>query len=229
MKKLICYSLWGDNPRYTMGAIRNAELALLIYPDWVCRFYVGTCVPTEIIDRLSFFDNVEIIDMGVTGDWTGMFWRFSAASDKDVDVMLSRDTDSRLTLREKYAVDEWLDSSFNFHIMRDHPYHSTIILGGMWGVRGDVLTNMNELISEYVKGDFWQVDQNFLRERVWSVVKEDSFMHDEFFSHVFGPSSSYKFKRDPKHFIGQAYDGDDKILDDDEYFTDYVYNSKKTQ
>ena len=52
-------------------------------------------------------------------------------------------------------------------------------------------------------------------------------MHDEFFGHIFGPSHPYKFKRDPKHFIGQAYNGDDKILDDNAYFTDYVYMSEK--
>ena len=76
-----------------MGAIRNAELAKLIYPDWLCRFYVGTSVPSDIINSLDSLDNTEIISMGVGGDWTGMFWRFSAAADKDVDVMLSRDTD----------------------------------------------------------------------------------------------------------------------------------------
>ena len=227
MKKVICFSLWGDNPRYTIGAIRNAELAKLIYPDWVCRYYVGSCVSDKIISQLKSFDNVEIITMGIKGDWTGMFWRFVAAADNDVDVMLSRDTDSRLTLREKYAVDEWLSGQLSFHIMRDHPYHSTEILGGMWGVRGNLLNGINDLINNYVKGDFWQVDQNFLREKIWPIVKEDSFMHDEFFSHIFGSSHPYKFKRDPKHFIGQAYDGDDKILDDDAYFTDYVYTSEK--
>ena len=34
MKKIISLSLWGDNPVYTQGAIRNAELAKEIYPDW---------------------------------------------------------------------------------------------------------------------------------------------------------------------------------------------------
>ena len=54
-----------------------------------------------IIKELKGRDNTEIYIMNEPGDWTGMFWRFSAAADKSVDVMLSRDTDSRLTLREK--------------------------------------------------------------------------------------------------------------------------------
>ena len=227
MKKVICFSLWGDNPRYTIGAVRNAELAQLVYPDWICRYYVSNCIPSKILEKLNSFDNTEIVEMGIMGDWTGMFWRFSAAADKSVDVMLSRDTDSRLTSREAHAVDEWLKSNKGFHIMRDHPYHSTEILGGMWGVKCNVLTNINELISDYVKGDFWQVDQNFLREKIWPLIKDSSFVHDEILTNRFGPAHPYKFKRAPKHFIGQAYDGDDKILDDDVYFIDYVYESEK--
>ena len=57
MKKLISFSLWGDNPTYTQGAIRNAELSKEIYPDWICRYYIGTSTPQSIIDKLISFDN----------------------------------------------------------------------------------------------------------------------------------------------------------------------------
>jgi hypothetical protein len=53
MKKIISFSLWGDNPKYTVGAIKNAELALSIYPDWICRYYIGKSTPQEIIDELK--------------------------------------------------------------------------------------------------------------------------------------------------------------------------------
>ena len=52
MKKLICFSLWGDNPKYTVGAIRNAELIKTVYPGWKARFYCGTSVPQNIISEL---------------------------------------------------------------------------------------------------------------------------------------------------------------------------------
>ena len=38
MKKVISFSLWGDNPKYTIGAIKNAELIDTIYPGWIGRF-----------------------------------------------------------------------------------------------------------------------------------------------------------------------------------------------
>ena len=51
--KIISFSLWGNNPKYTIGAIRNAELAKIIYPDWMCKFFVGSDTPVNIIDTLG--------------------------------------------------------------------------------------------------------------------------------------------------------------------------------
>ena len=40
MKKIIAFSLWGDNPKYCIGAIKNAQLRIQYYSDWVCKFYI---------------------------------------------------------------------------------------------------------------------------------------------------------------------------------------------
>ena len=207
MKKIISFSLWGDNPVYTIGAIKNAELSLEIYPGWICRYYVGKSVPNEIVSALITKKNTEVFVMNEAGDWTGMFWRFYPASEPDVEVMISRDTDSRLDKREKAAVDEWLSSDKDFHIMRDHPYHTTEILGGMWGVRGDRLSNMRQMILEYTKGDFWQVDQNFLKEKIYPLVMKHAWIHDEFFE-----KKPFPLPREQGRFVGQAYNKDDSLL-----------------
>lgn len=203
MKKVISFSLWGDNPKYTIGAVRNAELAKQIYPGWETWFYCGRSVPTDIIKRLHEHDG-KVIHMDAPGDWTGMFWRFYPASEPEVDVMLSRDTDSRLSIREKHAVDEWLKSDKSFHIMRDHPAHATEILGGMWGVRGSKLRDLSKLITSYQKGNFWQVDQNFLREKVYPLVRFDSVVHDEFFEKKPFPTKRLNFE-----FVGDVFDEND--------------------
>jgi len=203
MKKIISFSLWGDNPKYTIGAIENAKLVNQIYNGWIGRFYCGKSVPSNIIESLRNIPNTEVIIMDEDGDWTGMFWRFSAC--KDSGVMLSRDTDSRLSLREKLAVDEWLNSDKDFHIMRDHPYHTTEILGGMWGCRNGILNNIDELINGYIKGDFWQVDQNFLREIVYPKIINNCFTHDSFFK-VEPNSKKFPSERQNKEFVGDVFD-----------------------
>jgi hypothetical protein len=138
--------------------------------------------------------------MDSDGDWTGMFWRFECASETNIDVMISRDTDSRLNSRESNAVNQWLKSNKDFHIMRDHPYHNTEILGGMWGVRNGLLSDIKDDIKKYVKGDFWQVDQNFLKEIVYPKVKNNTFVNDEFFE-----KKPFPTNRKNKYFVGQAF------------------------
>ena len=81
-KSVIAFSLWGDNTRYTLGALQNVELAKLVYPEWICRFYVGHDTPSNMVSLLQEFDNVEIVHMGTDasgGAGRGMFWRFGAA------------------------------------------------------------------------------------------------------------------------------------------------------
>ena len=76
---------------------------------------------------------------------------------------------------------------------------------------------MRDLIHKYVKGDFWQVDQNFLTQVIYPRIKDNSCVHDEFFA-----KKPFPYPRDPKHFVGQAYGGNDKILDAEEFFIDRV-------
>jgi hypothetical protein len=203
--KLITFSLWGNNAKYTVGAIRNADLTKKIYPGWISRFYCGTTVPKDIIKYLENKECCEVVMMNEPGDWRGMFWRFYPASEDNVDVMISRDTDSRINMREKLAVDEWLKSNKSFHIMRDHPWHGTPILGGMWGVRGNILKDMKDMIDKYIKGDFWQVDQNFLKEYVYNIIKDDCFVHDSFHSYE-DFKKPFPNKRNGQEFVGEAFD-----------------------
>jgi hypothetical protein len=207
-KKLITFSLWGENPKYTIGALKNVELAKIIYPNWICRFYVGKSVPKEILIHLKSNENVEIVEMDENGNWSGMFWRFNPASEDDVDIMISRDCDSRLSQREKSAVDEWINSDKGFHIMRDHPYHGVEILGGMWGVKKGVLPEMKKFIDEFIKGEFWQVDQNFLKEKIYPLIFNNSMVHDEFHNYE-SFKKKFPLERLNKEFVGDVFDEND--------------------
>lgn len=208
--KIICFSLWGNNPKYTVGAVRNVELAKTIYPDWKCRFYVGNDVPVDIIDQLKAL-NAEIEFMNDTG-WNGMMWRFLGA-DSD-DIYICRDTDSRLNYREKAAVDEWLNSDKDFHIMRDHPYHNTPILGGMWGVVGGKLKGIVEAAKVFSPTSSKGQDQQFLTQWVWSKISNGHLTvttHDPIFVHKPFPDGA---KRGEENggvwFVGQVFDENDK-------------------
>lgn len=209
MKKIISFCLWGDNPKYTIGAIKNADLARDIYPGWICRYYISSSVPSNIVKELSNRDNTEVICLDSQDGWKMMITRFLAIKDKDVEVMIVRDCDSRLSLREKYAVDEWLCSGKKFHTMHDHPYHTVPILGGMWGVKNG-FSNFAELAESWYSQceSKWQCDQDFLKEVVFPAVRNDIMNHDEFFRHIWG-GKKFPSDRLGLEFVGQVFDEND--------------------
>ena len=204
--KLITFSLWGQDPKYLVGALKNAKLAKEIYPDWVCRFYVGQSVPNPVIYQLEEMDNVQVVQRPEFGDWRGMYWRFEAASESALEAMISRDTDSRLNKREKAAVEAWLSSDKGFHIMRDHPQHGFPVLGGMWGIKGGVLPEMTDLIDGFAQQNTYGTDYKFFAEAVLPILDESTIMiHDELFDKVPFPT-----ERNGLEFVGEVFDENDK-------------------
>lgn len=189
--KLITFSLWGNDPKYVQGAIRNAELAPKIYPGWTCRFYVGNLDQStnkiatfggllyHTLNELALMDHVEVITLDETANWTGMFWRFRPAAEDDVEAFISRDCDSRLGEREARAVEDWLKGPQLIHVMRDHPYHSAPILGGMWGAKRHAIPDMLELMDKWQQEDRWQTDQEFLRDVIWPAYGYKTLVHDD--------------------------------------------------
>lgn len=198
---IISFSLWGNNPKYTIGAIKNAELAQNIYADWICRFYIDNTVPNEIIDVLKSLPNTELVNKNINGNWTGMFWRFESSYDKNAKLIIFRDTDSRLSLREKYAVDEWIKSDKTFHIMRDHPYHNFPILGGMWGYKNNNKYPMQILLESFNKTNNYGTDYKFLAEELYPLIADDKMVHDEFFD-----KKPFPNPRKETEFVGDVFD-----------------------
>lgn len=205
--KVIAFSLWGRDPKYTVGAIRNAELAKIHYPDWRCWFYVGYSTYAgeqwDIVDQLEDMDHVDIIYMNEPGDWRGMFWRFDPASMDEVEVFISRDCDSRLGAREAAAVDEWLAGPKLVHSMGDHPHHfnpSLALMGGMFGMKKYACPQMAELIETFVDDypDALQCDQDFLKHKVWPVISTKVLAHSDWH-----PSCTlFPMPRTENEFIG---------------------------
>jgi protein O-GlcNAc transferase len=229
--KLISFCLWGSNPKYTVGAIKNAELAKEIYPDWKCRFYCSEDVSNMILFNLEVYDNVEIIQVPSQGDWTSMFWRFAPASEEDVEVMISRDTDSRLNLREKAAVDEWLAGDKGFHIMRDHPAHGFPILGGMWGAKKNTIPEMKKLMQQFPQQNTYGTDYQFFAS-IGDKIRGNVLVHDEFFKKNKNPRSQmlidyqgvdpvdFPTNRIGTEYVGKPFNSDDtsSIPDDERIF-----------
>lgn len=206
--RVISFSLWGNNPKYTVGAIKNAELAKEIYPGWICRFYCANDVPNPIIFQLEGMDNVEVIMVDEVGSWKFTTQRFLAIDDPEVKIIIFRDTDSRLNSREQEAVTKWLQSNKSLHIMKDHPYHGGFpILAGMWGLKTtEFKGSMASLLEKYNNVEQYHYDQIFLKNWLWPLYAQDFIAHDEFFL-----KKPFPTKRDGLNYVGKPFDADDSI------------------
>jgi len=176
--KIIAFSLFGDRKIYCQGAVENAKLAKRIYPDWHARFYVEKGVSKRYVEEI-LSHGAEIVECKGVGPYDGLNWRFKPFLDPNIDVWISRDCDSRLSYREKMAVDEWLESDKSVHLIRDSHNHAYTIMAGMFGVnnkifheRYGVLDCGNEIQNN--RDD----DQTFLNKILWPIIKNDHFCHD---------------------------------------------------
>lgn len=188
--KCISFCLYGSQPFYCEGALQNADIALGMFPDWRCRFYCDSSVPYHYIDALKAKSNVDVVVYPeLWNDDRGMFVRFFPADETDVEYMISRDTDSRLSIREKIAIDEWIASGADIHVMRDHPWHGVPMPGGMWGCKGNRIVGMKQAIERLLTERASRTigrsyDQGFLAHHVWykfvTTGQLSAIVHDSF-------------------------------------------------
>ena len=229
-KKIIAFSLWGNNECYNWGAVENALVAKNIYPGWICRFYVAEDIIPEVKEILKNLDNVELVEMSENRGSGNMFWRFKPMFEEDNLVVLSRDTDSRLNIREKKCVDEWLGNkngpNKDLLILRDHKNHNQLIMGGMFGVKNNVMYPFLDKFESYLqknqKGKYMD-DQIFLRNIYRDLEQKNKLMIYDAHHHLSQEKINQYPQTNFKGYIGQIVCNDFKLTN-----KNYGKNLQKT-
>jgi hypothetical protein len=222
--KLISFSLWGNNPKYTIGAIKNANLAREFYPGWICRFYCANDVLKETIQELR--KTSQVVETEDSPNWKFATKRFLPMSEEGIERVIFRDTDSRFSTREVEAVKQWEKEQKILHIMKDHPYHGGFpILAGMFGILGDYIPNIESMIkkAENEIQEQYHFDQIFLDRYIWKLFKSNVTIHDEFFS-----NKPFPVKRNKFDFVGQVYDENDIINQEHMEILRRYYDNKQS-
>ena len=185
---------------YTHGVIENCKLVTSIYPGWVVWVYVDKTVPSDIIHAIQS-EGGTIIYMDThntkfnisqkygTNTYINGTWRFLPCMNDDVELFISRDCDSRISIREANLVNDWIASDSEFHIIRDHRGHCDPILAGMFGVKRGVFYKLllekieyfysqyeltfNKNIDTTLKG----IDQELLAGLIYPNIKHSRMTH----------------------------------------------------
>ena len=200
----ISFSLYGNNPIYVQGALRNAQDIHEKYKTYSSIFFVGDDIPADICKQLlSFGAHVKSHDSSWCSN--GMFWRFYAFFLSDAEKVLIRDADSQILEREIQAVKEWEESNLEMHIMRDHPLHRTRIMGGMWGARAKSIQNLIDPKDFDGFQDRINVDQDFLSTHIYPFLFRKAMIHDSF-QHIERNSRKFGVARIQGEYVGEVLD-----------------------
>lgn len=158
----------------------NVRAASRFYPEWKLIVYCDR-INHEKLTQEDLGPSVEcILQKDESRGVEGMSWRLLAVLREDADVVIFRDADSIFTSRETTAVSEWLASRKDTHIIRDHPYHRSPVMGGLFGVRG----RARELLAELVRARMashrlteYGDDQVFLSKDLYPRVRKTAMVH----------------------------------------------------
>lgn len=209
----ISFCLFGSDPMYCQGAIRNVELAPKLYPGWTVWIWLGDGVPDTC--KKSLVNAGAVLKESPLPN--PMLGRFLIHDQEGVDRYLIRDTDSRLNQREVMAVTEWLDSGHAFHIIRDHCGHQVVMPGGLWGGKTGQSFNMLDQITQWkgrkgggTRDSIYNNDQLFLRDMIWPLVKTDCLQHDFCCRHIFRDAQPFPARFGDYRFCGERFSADDK-------------------
>jgi len=169
--------------------------AKLLFPSWTIRLYSDelSINRLNLKNLTSLASNIDICNvnqipiLGNVGEYLpGKLWRFLPALDPMVDITSSRDLDSPLINREQIVIEQFLNSTYLFLIMRDHPLHGVPILGGLWTsalYRNRLLfLRLFSILLDKNKVKQYSLlhDQTLLSQLVWPKIKDQTLVFDSY-------------------------------------------------
>ena len=211
--RVISYSLFAPNgkaiaDKYLSGLKANWVAKQQHFPEWEMMVYHDRNLPETHLEFMRESGIRHELRHPTRGAGEGYFWRFLPISDPECSIVLIRDMDSVLNVREKAAVQEWIGSDATFHVMRDHRNHRQPIMAGMWGCKRNPQIDVRQLMDSWHEFNRYGCDQRFLKHFVWPTIKESVMTHDSHpdWARVHAPEGLRPF---PEHaefdgFVGQV-------------------------
>jgi hypothetical protein len=134
---IFAFCIYGTAPKYCKGLLKNLQLITTTFPEFETWIAVGDDVPDAYRSAYLSFPRVRLFPLPFH-DGRLMSQRFFFIDDPDVDCMIVRDADSRITPRDLWCIRRFLETSskegYRIFTIRDHRYHGREIMGGQWGM-----------------------------------------------------------------------------------------------
>jgi len=194
--KVFSFCLYGTNANYYTGLLENYKAIQEWFPDFQMILYKGICDPSW-----TFPEGIRVVETGREGAINALY-RYVPLSTEEIGFV--RDADSRITERDKWCIDEFLKSRFSYHIIRDHRWHRSKIMAGLFGWKKPLAVDL-PLDTDASYG----FDEVILTSHVYPRVVADSLVHTNVYALVREHAERIAIPmKDPTDFLGNViWDG----------------------
>ena len=184
--KVVSFVFWGNNPLYLEGAVANAFLTTKHLPGWEFRLYCVADLPKDTATRLVDL-NAKIIkverhflkDINIQKSYMASLYRFFPLQDPEIECFLSRDLDSRISMKDRVVSDQFIGSEKTLGIYVTAK-RNNYISAGTFACRGGIIDSLKAEVLKAcgpTPGDYsWGVDQRFLQRFFASFVQNRDYI-----------------------------------------------------
>ena len=173
------------------GVLENAKLLKSIFPGWGMHVYYSGVLPNLLMQEKS----IDFVNLKPDENFLNI--------SSGISRLCFRSLDSRLSYRERAAVDDWINSGEPFHVMRDHPSHSIYnVPVGLWCASRVAENLMFDSYEKLVAS----VDQEsvFMKDDLWKLMSltYNVRQHDSISCEKFPGSIPFPTLRRGREFVG---------------------------
>jgi hypothetical protein len=205
--KVFSFCLYGEQSFYYTGLLENIRIIQTYYPDFDIYVYLGECDPSWVLP-----DSVHVVRTEKAGP-INMLFRYNAGGFSDIGFV--RDADSRITERDRWCIDSFLRSPYKYHVIRDHIWHKSKIMGGLFGWKASFHV---EFDPNHPSG--YGYDEHILSNQLYPKIRDETLIHTNINGYIEEHTERITIPhRDSRDFVGNVYKND---IPEFEYFVDAV-------
>jgi hypothetical protein len=180
LKKILSFSLYGNTDEYLDKFILNTPLYKKYFFDYSIYLFVEEILYDKVIKHCNFY-SIIVEKKHKCGQSDGMLWRYEPILKGIGDLCLVRDVDYKPTHEELELIDNFINSSYEFQIMRMHYDHRMPIMGGLFAIKSNLYKVFNNAYLKWSKNlNFanlkYNDDQLFLAKYIYHKVVSKSLI-----------------------------------------------------
>jgi hypothetical protein len=224
-KILLGFCIYGTERKYYQGLIENIDLIALWKtkkPEVNIEVIINY-TETAIESYLELYRGYPFVKMEIHRDndvspTIARITNIDKIPEDSNTYYFSRDADSRITDRDMWCTEEFINSGKTFHVIRDHYYHKRLIMAGTFGIKKPKgFPDLKPILKEWKKTrrdtTVYGIDEIFLQEQLYPLIQDNYLVH----SNIRGYKGETVFpilreQEDDGDFIGNVYEYNDNNI-----------------